>query len=198
MEPVKYPSMPWDMAITQNSEEEVLDLSDINEMIENGTFDDVDPNASAKSEVIKNSKAFFANPDQQLNVRLSEQLIDDSVVWQSPLLNADQKIASYGKQKYSSSGRWKRLKDISALKIAKQKFLAPGCSLVITLIADELRECYRFFYGKCSKPNEKIALDVFRTNVDMLFATVIEAGVTLCSFMGSLSVQQSVEVNQQI
>ena len=189
-DPSSYKGMPLDMKITQDSEDGVLDQSVKAKTIENDTLDDVDPNTIPGSNQT-NSVALIPSPDQQRYIQLHEQFFD-SCVWQTPLLNGDQKIPPYGAPKYSSEERWKRLQNISLLKIGNQENLAPGCSLVMTLIMDELRECYQIFDKKYLKQQDKKALNDFKKKVELLIAPLCEAGRTLCSFSGNLSFQKPI------
>ncbi|MBA3236859.1 MAG: hypothetical protein H0T62_00725 [Parachlamydiaceae bacterium] len=147
--------------------------------------------------LVQKNVADFSNPDVQRIEKKGRNIMnsynDGVLTFISPLSKADEIVPPFGIAKYSTKEREDRLQQIASLKINGQKKINPGCSLILTLIADELRESYTGLQTKLySNQNGKAVFGTYKVNIECLIGLVSTAARLIGKFNNELNVETKV------
>ena len=134
--------------------------------------------------------AYFANHDRQrfgeMGTIACNSISKGTLSFTSPLVKAETTVTAIGIAKYSAEERERRLQQIAFLKMGTQQNLGPGCSIILNLIADELREGFLAFQRSKSYRNQNVksGFSFIKSRMDGLIGFLSIAAASMGRFQG--------------
>lgn len=125
--------------------------------------------------VQQSASSYFSDPDFKCRSELTDILVNKlengKSTGVSPLNTSEDLVLPFGDAKYTAEERQRRLQQIAFVNTGVQK-IGPGCSTILDIIADELRESYLAFQ-KCKlclqqKERGKSAIDFLKKKIESL------------------------------
>lgn len=138
------------------------------------------------SQLLKDNDLPFSNADSERYSKLRELIPMGTGM--TGLANADDPVPPVGTARYSAEERAKLLNQIVFRKTGSQnKEIGPGCSLIIDLLADELRESYLAFNLKVLRNADvKGLLKIHHDYVESWIGSTSIGAFTLGKFQGEI------------
>ncbi|MBA3238126.1 MAG: hypothetical protein H0T62_07235 [Parachlamydiaceae bacterium] len=114
------------------------------------------------------------------------------------LTEKDAIIPPFGKARNTTEQRHEKLKQISHFVISKQKKIAPGCSVVLNIIVDELLETYPLMQREYFKNAPiKQLLSIIIANAELIVSFVMDIASRKAIFHGELKHKPHNEIPSQ-